>query len=190
MTYYEALLFLHVAAAGIWIGSAVLYDLLFLRAKRAADPVLAERIGAHSEWLAKRLFIPTSLVVLVLGILLTTRRRGGSGDLWILIGLAGWAGTFVVGVAGIEPETKRIHAAIERGGPGDPEVAWRRRRVTALNYFDNLLLFVVVADMTIKPTGDDAAVLIVGGVIVAAAIAAVVRTFRAAGPELAAAPQA
>ena len=93
-------------------------------------------------------------------------------------------------MAGIEPETKRIHAAIERGGPGDPEVAWRRRRVTALNYFDNLLLFVVVADMTIKPTGDDAAVLIVGGVIVAAAIAAVVRTFRAAGPELAAAPQA
>jgi uncharacterized membrane protein len=187
MTYYEALLFLHISAAAVWIGSAVLYDLLFLRARRAADPALAERMGAHSEWLAKRLFIPTSLAVFVLGILLTIEGPWGFGDLWIVLGLFGWATTFVVGVAGIEPQAKRMHASIERAGPDDPEVAWRGRRITALNYFDNVLLFLVVADMAIKPTGDDVGLLVVGAAIVAAGVGLAAYVWRAPAPELAAA---
>jgi uncharacterized membrane protein len=189
MTYYEALLFLHISAAAVWIGSAVLYDLLFFRARRAADPALAERMGAHSEWLAKRLFIPTSLAVFVLGILLTIEGPWGFGDLWIVVGLAGWATTFVVGIAGIEPQTKRMQAALERGGPDDPEVAWRGRRITALNYFDNVLLFVVVADMAIKPTGDDVGLLVVGAAIVLAGVGLGARVWRAPAPEPAAATQ-
>jgi uncharacterized membrane protein len=189
MTYFEALLFLHISAAAVWIGSAVLYDLLFFRARRAADPALAERMGAHSEWLAKRLFIPTSLAVFVLGILLTIEGPWGFGDLWIVLGLFGWATTFVVGIAGIEPQAKRMHAAVERGGPDDPEVAWRGRRVTALNYFDNVLLFLVVADMAIKPTGDDVGLLVVGGAIVLAGVGLVARVWRAPAPELSAARQ-
>ena len=189
MTYYEALLFLHISAAAIWIGAAVLFDMLFFRARRAADPALAERLGAHTEWLAKRLFIPMSLAVFVLGILLTIESPWGFGDLWIAVGLVGWATTFVVGVAGIEPQAKRMHAALERGGPDDPEVAWRGRRITALNYFDNALLFLIVADMAIKPTGDDVGLLVVGAAIVLAGVGLAARVWRAPAPELAAAAQ-
>jgi uncharacterized membrane protein len=178
-----------VTAAAVWVGAAVLWDVLFFRAKRTADSVLAERIGAHADWLAKRLFIPAALVVLVLGILLTIEGPWSFGDVWVLVGLAVWATTFVVGIAGIEPQTKRIHAAMERGGPGDPEAAWRSRRVTALNYFDNLLLLVVLADMTVKPTGDDAILLVVGATIVAVALVLVVRVWREPAPELRPAPQ-
>ncbi len=184
MTYYEALLFLHVTAAAVWVGAAVLWDVLFFRAKRAGDPALAERVGAHTEWLAKRLFIPASLAVVVLGILLVIEGPWGFGDPWIAIGLAGWATTFVVGVAAIEPQAKRIHAAVQRGGPNDPEVAWRGRRITALNYFDNVLLLLILADMTVKPTGDDVGLLVVGAAIVVVAVALVVRTFRTPAPEV------
>jgi uncharacterized membrane protein len=184
MTYYEALLFLHISAVAIWVGAAVLYDLLFFRAKRAADPALAGRLSAHSEWLAKRLFIPTPLVVLVFGILLTIESPWGFGDLWVALGLVGWAITFVVGVGGIEPQAKRINAAVERGGTDDPEVAWRGRRITALNYFDNVLLFIIIADMAIKPTGDDVGLLVVGAAIVLAGVGLVVRVWRVPAPEL------
>jgi uncharacterized membrane protein len=189
MTYYEALLFLHISAAAIWIGAAVLYDMLFFRARRAPDPALAERLGAQTEWLAKRLFIPMTLAVFVLGILLTIESPWGFGDLWIAVGLVGWATTFVVGVAGIEPQAKRMHAALERGGPDDPEVAWRGRRITALNYFDNALLFLIVADMAIKPTGDDVGLLVVGAAIVLAGVGLAARVWRAPAPGLAAATQ-
>jgi uncharacterized membrane protein len=189
MTYYEALLFLHISAAAIWIGAAVLYDMLFFRARHAADPALAERLGAHTEWLSKRLFIPMTLAVFVLGILLTIESPWGFGDLWIAVGLVGWATTFVVGVAGIEPQAKRMQAALERGGPDDPEVAWRGRRITALNYFDNALLFLIVADMAIKPTGDDVGLLVVGAAIVLAGLGLAARVWRAPAPELAAATQ-
>jgi uncharacterized membrane protein len=187
MTYYEALLFLHISAVAVWVGAAVLYDLLFFRARRAADPALAGRLSAHSEWLAKRLFIPMTLVVLVFGILLTIEGPWGFGDLWVVLGLVGWAITFAVGVGGIEPQAKRIHAAVERGGPDDPEVAWRGRRITALNYFDNVLLFIIIADMAIKPTGDDVGLLVVGAAIVLAGVGLVARVWRVPAPELPAA---
>jgi uncharacterized membrane protein len=184
MTYYEALLFLHISAVAVWVGAAVLYDLLFFRARRAADPALAGRLSAHSEWLAKRLFIPASLAVLVLGILLTIEGPWDFGYLWVVVGLVGWAITFAVGLGGIERQAKRIHAAIERGGPDDPEVAWRGRRITALNYFDNALLFLIIADMAIKPTGDDVGLLVVGAAIVLAGVGLVVRVWRVPAPEL------
>jgi hypothetical protein len=141
-------------------------------------------LGAHTEWLAKRLFIPTSLAVLVLGILLTIEGPWGFGDLWVTLGLIGWATTFAVGVGGIEPQAKRIQAAIERGGPDDPEVAWRGRRITALNYFDNVLLFLIIADMAVKPTGDDVGLLLVGAAIVLVGVGLVVRVWRASAPQL------
>lgn len=59
------LLFLHIAAASIWLGGAVLFFVLFQPAKTAQDPVLAERLGAHTASLAQRLFMAT-VAVLVL----------------------------------------------------------------------------------------------------------------------------
>jgi uncharacterized membrane protein len=83
LSYYEVLFFLHIGAAMIWLGSAVLFFVIFQRAKQAQDMVLVERLGAHTEWLARRLFIPASLSVLVLGILLTI--EGSTDDLGPLV---------------------------------------------------------------------------------------------------------
>jgi hypothetical protein len=82
LSYYEVLLFLHVRAAVIWLGSAVLFFVIFQRTKQAEDMVFVERLGAHTEWLARRLFIPASLSVLVLGILTI---EGSTDDLGPLV---------------------------------------------------------------------------------------------------------
>ena len=107
MSYYEILLFLHIGAAAIWIGSAFLFFVLLLHAKRSNDPLLAQRLGANIEWLAKRLFIPASLSVLVLGILLTIEGPWSFDQLWILLGLTGMATSFLVGLGVIEPLPRR-----------------------------------------------------------------------------------
>lgn len=185
MSYYEVLLFLHIAAVIVWLGGGVLFFFLFLRSKLAPDPVLAERVGAHTPWLAKRLFIPSSFAVLVLGILLTLEGPWGFGDLWIVIGLAGWATSFVVGIGVIEPTTTKMHAAIEAHGPEHPSVGGFARRLDGLAAFDMTLLFAIVWDMALKPTADDVATLVIAALPVALGLFLVVRAFRQSSPAIA-----
>ena len=178
MSYYETLLFLHVGAAAIWLGAAFLFFVLFQRAKRARDPLLAERLGAHTEWLAKRLFVPTSASVLVLGILLTIEGPWSFDQLWIVLGLVGMVTTFALGIGVIEPTTKRMHRALEEHGPAHVEVARYDRRLDALGAIDLTLLFSVVWIMVFKPTADDLGTLAIPALCLAAAGAYLVRAYR------------
>jgi uncharacterized membrane protein len=178
LSYYEVLLFLHVAVAAIWIGGAFLFFLLVQRAKMANDPVLAERVGAHVEWFAKRLFIPSSLAVLLFGILLTIEGPWSFDQLWILLGLGGMAASFLLGVLVIEPTVKKMHAAIQAHGPAHPEAARHNRRLDALGLLDLVILFTVVWDMVLKPTSDDVGTLLLAAAAVTAGGLWLVRTYR------------
>ncbi len=187
MSYYEVLLFLHIATAIVWLGSAVLFFVLFQRTKMAPDPVLAERLGAHVKWLAQRLFIPSAFAVLVFGILLTIEGPWNFDDVWILVGLAGWATSFVVGVGVIEPTTNKMHAAIAAHGPQHESVGGYSRRLDGLAAFDLTLLFAIVWDMALKPTDDDLGTLLIAGAAIAIGVVIVVRAFRASASAVAAA---
>ena len=178
MSYYEILLFLHIGVAAIWLGSAFLFFVLFQRAKRSGDPLLAERLGAHTQWLANRLFIPASIAVLILGILLTIEGFWTFDQLWIVLGLAGFAATFLLGVGLIEPTTKKMHAAIETHGPAAPEVIRQNRRLEALGLLDLTLLFAIVWDMVLKPTADDVGTLLIAALVLIAAGFPMVRAYR------------
>ena len=178
MSYYEILLFLHIGVAAIWIGSAFLFFVLLLHAKRSYDPLLAQSLGANVEWLAKRVFIPASLGVLLLGILLTIEGPWSFDQLWILLGLTGMATSFLVGVVVIEPTTKKMHAAIEAHGPTHSEVARQNRRLEALGLFDLILLFAIVWDMVLKPTSDDLEILLIPVLALAVAAFFLFRAYR------------
>src|SRR5688500_4694128 len=97
MTRYELLVFLHVAAVIIWIGAGFLIALLVFGAERAGDRI--REAGYHRDvgWLAPRLFIPASMATLVFGILVVADGPWSFGDLWIVIGLVGWAVSFGLG---------------------------------------------------------------------------------------------
>jgi uncharacterized membrane protein len=178
MSYYEILLFLHIVGATIWLGSAFLLQALLYRARTTEDTILIERVSSHTQWLAQRIFIPTSLAVLVLGILLTIEGPWSFDQLWIVIALAAFAGTFLFGVGVIEPEGKRLHAAMAAHGPEHPETRRHNERMDAYMKLDLVLLFVVVFDMVLKPTADDVGTLVLGGAALLATIAYVVRVAR------------
>ena len=188
MSYYEVLLFLHVGGAIIWLGSAFLMQVLFYRAKATANSALVEGMGMNTQWLSQRIFIPTSLAVLVLGILLTIEGPWGFDMLWIVLALVAYAMTFTLGLGVIEPEGKKLGAAAAAHGPGHPEVVWRSRRMDALMKLDLVLLWVVVLDMTVKPTGDDVAALVIMAGALLLAGGYTVNVFRAPGPTVAGAP--
>lgn len=155
MSYYEVLLFLHVAGATVWLGAGFTFFLLSLKALRSEDRMEGARLGQLADWLTPRLFIPSSLAVLVLGILLVFEGPWSFDQLWIVIGLAGYAASFLTGILLIAPNTKKLAEASHEFGPTSPQALAYQRRLLIISRTELAILFIVVADMVIKPTGDD-----------------------------------
>ena len=164
MSYYEILLFLHIAAAVVWLGAGFFVQMLIVRAEKTRDVLLLKQLSGYSAWMAQRIFIPASLAVLVLGILLTIEGPWTFGQLWIVLGLVGYALSFFSGILFIEPEGKRIHAAIEAHGPESSQARSHIRRLNVASRMELVVLYLVVYLMALKPTGDDTGTLIVAAV--------------------------
>ena len=171
MTTYELLTFLHISAAIIWLGAGFLLAILVLGAARAGDH--QREAGYHRDvgWLAPRLFVPASLATFILGVLLTVDGEWDFGALWITLAMIGWLASFLTGFFFFRPEGQRIGQLAAERGPGDPEIAARVHRVNIIDRVQIAVLFVLVADMVLKPTGDDTGVLIVGAVVLAGVLA-------------------
>ena len=169
MSYYEVLLFVHIATAAVWLGSGFFLQMLVWRAGRVNDGPLLQGVASNSGWLAQRIFIPASLAVLVAGVLLTIEGPWSFGDLWIVLGLAGYAISFLVGILFIEPEGKRIAAAMQAGDVG--RSAFHVARINAVSRIELVVLYLVLAAMALKPEGGDTLTLVLGAAALLAALA-------------------
>ena len=185
MTLYEFLLFIHISATVVWVGAGLCSLVLAIGYDRDGDEPAIRRFLADQERLATRLFIPASLTVVIFGIALVIESDAWTFEyLWIVLGLVGFAATFVTGLFMIKPASERIGAAMEReGGRLTPELRTDIRKLIVMARLDYVVLFLVIADMVIKPTGDDAGVLIGMAVILVAGIAYILSRLRALDAE-------
>ena len=146
-----------------------------------------QALGDSADWLAKRLFIPSSLAVLVLGILLTIEGPWSFDILWVDLGFVGFAASFLTGLLFLKPEGERIGRAIAAHGPGSSEARQHIRRITVVSACELVILVLVVAAMSIKPTSDDGGTVLLFALVTAAAVAAGAWSLRTPSPEPAAA---
>jgi len=171
MTSYEFLLLLHVLVVIVWLGAGFTMDLLFLRAERTGDPQELGKTGQLQDWLVPRLFIPASLATVVSGILVMWDGPWGFDDVWILIGLAGWIASFGAGILFLKPQGERMKDVVSQYGPSSLEVRRHARRLSVVSRVQLLALFLVVADMVLKPTTEDPWTLVVlAAILVVAAV--------------------
>jgi uncharacterized membrane protein len=171
MTLYEILLFLHIGFAILWIGSGVLFHILAFMADRTTDEAAIRKILADLNVLSTTFYIPSSLLVVVFGVWLTIEGPWSFGQLWITLGLVGFVITFLTGLLWIKPQSERAAELIERGGGMTPEAYAVARRLMMFSRLDYVVLFLVVFDMVVKPTGDDVgAIVLMAVVLVAAAL--------------------
>jgi uncharacterized membrane protein len=178
MTSYEFLLIFHVLAVIVWLGAGFTMDLLFMRAERTGEPREVGTMGQLQGWLVPRLFIPASLATLVSGVLVTWDGPWAFDDAWIAIGLAAWLASFGIGFLFLKPQGERTKDLVAQFGPASVEVRRHARRLGVVARVQLLALFLVVADMVLKPTTDDPWTLAVLAAILAAAAAAGALTLR------------
>ena len=134
----------------------------------------------QAGWLSNRLFTPVSLLVLVFGILLVIE-PWSFDQLWIVLGLAGFATTLITGVFLFLPRARAIKRAHRREDGMSAEAAAAIRELFLLTRIDYAVLFMVVADMALKPTGDDVWPLVGMAAVILVVPALVVRGLRSPG---------
>ena len=183
MTWYELFLFIHVGGSIVWIGSGFISLILATTYDRESDEVAIKRFLHDQEWLAMKLFVPASLIVVVMGIALVVESDAWTFSyLWIVLGLIGYAATFVTGFFFLRPASERVAAEMDRqGGQLTPELRANIRKLIVTARVDYVTFALVVFDMVVKPTGDDTGVLVAMALIFLAGIAYIAVSVRAIG---------
>lgn len=161
MSAYELYLFVHLAAATIWVGAGFLMVVSAARISVARDRARMIAYAGDAEWLGLRLFVPANIVTLVSAVLLVREGPWDYGQLFVQLGLGGFAVSFLTGALFFGPQWSRVTrlAAIE--GAGSPSVERRLRRLLVVTGFDLGLLLGIFFEMTVKPTGADGGALFV-----------------------------
>jgi uncharacterized membrane protein len=148
---YNTLKFIHVAAAIAWVGSGLFVQYRGTRLRRTGTPEqtanLAREVADSTPW-----FIATSMTVLVAGIALVLYSPGlDFTDTWILLGLIGYAMTFLTGLLFIRPTAEKLATVAASEGPTSPTTQALIARIFAISRVDQVVLLLVIADMVFKP---------------------------------------
>jgi len=148
---YEFLLTIHVLAAVIWVGGGITIHILGRRVLRRNDSTEIYEFSKEINTVAMRLYAPTSLILLVAGILLVNEAGYEFSQLWITLAFIGWGFSFLVGVGYYGPQDKKLQALVAAEGPNAPGIVDNIRQALLVNSFEILILVLVVIDMTTKP---------------------------------------
>jgi len=159
MDTYTLVRLLHVAFAIAWLGGGLCLIVLAARASRANDSGDLVRIIQQVAYMEGRVFVPSALLTFVFGAIMAWM-ADLFGQLWVIIGLAGFLNSLGSGLAVLKPRTQRVIALIAKDG-ATPDAVGQAREIVRIAQFELVVLFAVVADMVIKPAQDDYLVLLI-----------------------------
>lgn len=157
MDWYSIVKFLHVVTAILWVGGGFVLFLLGVLAERAGNIEDKMQAMRASGQLGGRFFAPMSMLTLIFGLIMCSFWVGFS-DLWIIIGLVGYATTFSIGMFIFKPTGERMGAMIAKDGITPAALAIGQRMMSAAR-FDYSVMLVVIADMVLKPSVHDIGIL-------------------------------
>lgn len=153
MDPYAWLKVFHVIFVVIWVGGDFSALVLAWRAEIRRDGTAFFALLPDILFGAKFVATPASIGALACGLAMVVL-RWRFDELWVLIGLAGLATAVIGGVAILRPRTLQLIAIGPPAGGGLPPEA---RRVQAVARFEHLVMFLVIADMILKPEFADTA---------------------------------
>jgi hypothetical protein len=147
---YQVYLSIHILAAVVWVGGAVTLQVFAARAIAANSGERMAVFSGDAEWIGTRIFMPTSLVLIVFGFLLI--HEGSLGyPFWIVFPIVVWLGSFLVGVSFLGPQSGKLKEVVAAEGLASPAAGAIQRRLMLTSRIEALFLVLVVLDMALKP---------------------------------------
>ena len=154
MTWYTFFKSVHVAAAAVWFGGALMIQAFAFRITRSGDARRQAEFAKDTEVIGMRVFIPSTWLLFLAAIGMMVNLHWSWGQNWIVFGLISFALSFVIGAGFLGPEGGRIAAVIEREGPESPEAQRRIRRILVISRAELVVLIAVIFNMVVKPAGN------------------------------------
>jgi uncharacterized membrane protein len=150
---YNSLKFVHVLSAVVWVGGACTLQAFAIRINGTGDGLRMATFAKDAEYVGNRIFLPSSIILLVSGIFTIHESGGGWSydQTWVQIGLAMILVSIAIGAGFLGPEAGRIARAIDTGGVDSPEAKQRINRIFLVSRFELVLLLLVIFDMVVKP---------------------------------------
>jgi uncharacterized membrane protein len=150
VTTYTVLKTIHVLATVVWVGGGLILVMLIARARRANDGTTLVTLIKQVEFVGPRIFATSGGILVITGIWMVLD-ADLPWDLWVILGLVGWAATFVTGNFFLGPTSKKLDAQLEQRGQDDPGARALMDRLLNVARVDQVVLVLVVVDMVIKP---------------------------------------
>jgi uncharacterized membrane protein len=141
---------LHVLMAIIWIGGGLMIQLFAFRVLKENDPGRMASFTKDVEFIGMRTFVPSSLILVVLGFVLM-HQGNWAWHFWAIFAIVVWALSFVSGAFWLGPESGRIGKLIEERGGVDAEVKRRVERLLLTSRVELVLIALIAMDMVLKP---------------------------------------
>ncbi len=172
MDLFGIFVLLHIVCVVVWVGGGftLLVAAETMRINRGTHGMMA--VIDAVALLGPRLFVPVSALTVVFGALAAWFGPGFS-ELWVILGLVGFAATFLNGLLLIKPRAEKMAAMIAKEGENSPSLIPVAANLIMIARFDYVMLALVIVDMVLKPTTDDiwgltamAAVLVIGAALV------------------------
>lgn len=155
MQFYQLFMFIHVACVIIWLGCAFSLSWRGEIALQRGDEEGLIAVVNDAFGIFDRVFGPTATGALIGGLVMTWL-AWDFRELWILVGLGGFAVSAIYGVMVVSAQKKELDGFVARHGVRSPAAIRQMRRLLIAAQFETLVLFVVVADMIFKPQPDSA----------------------------------
>lgn len=146
----DALLVIHVLAGTLWLGGGLSVAIVALRAEFSGNARRMHAVGAEVEWFGSRILMPSALVVLVSGLILT-RLVASFREPWIVFSLVAFAASAALALVFLGPKPGVLAELVAEHGPEGAAVQTRIRRHFLYNRIEVALLIAVLVDMMLKP---------------------------------------
>jgi hypothetical protein len=161
------ILFLHIVFVVIWVGGGAAMVVLGARAESTKDDAELGRVIQTILYIGPNVFAVAAIGALICGLFLAWWQWSFT-DLWVILGLVGFAASAATGGRFIRPKTERVVALVADGVMTEAAIA-EAREILRIARFDSVLMFVIIADMVFKPALADYPTLIVMAAVLAAA---------------------
>ena len=150
MSSYDLFLFLHITAVVVWVGGALTGQFFGYLTQKAQDPARSAAFGRDIYLIATRVFLPSSIVVLLSGFALQADGNWDWSEPFLWLGLLLWAVVSVLAFGYVTRQLAATGGRIAAEGP-TPELVARIRYLVLVARVLIAVLVVIVFLMVVKP---------------------------------------